>query len=81
MCMYIHARRIGVGHLANAFFISCRDEVEEETVLDLLGTCPAVCQKRTRHLDAYYIDFLGDLSKIDVGSLRRFNVSSSWFKD
>ena len=74
-------RRIGVGHLANDFCRSCRDEEEEETVPHLLGTCPALCQRRKKYLDAYYMDNLKELSRIDTGSLNRFIRSSEWFQN
>ena len=48
--MGTHAWRIGIGHLANDFFRSCRDEEKEEAVLQLLGTCPAICQRRKKHI-------------------------------
>ena len=40
-----HARHIGVGHLANDFCRSCGDEEEDETILYLLCTCPALAQR------------------------------------
>ena len=59
-------------HLAKDLCRSCRDEEEEEMVLRILGTGPALFQRRKRQLSAYYIDELSDLSNIDFGSLRRF---------
>ena len=46
------------------------DQEKEETVLYLLGTYPARCKRRRRHLDAYYIDVLG-----------RFIASSNWLEN
>ena len=71
------AMRFGAGHLPNDSFRSCRGE--KETVLHL--RYPALCRRRNRHLGAYYIDDLSDLSKIDIGSLSRFIVHSRWLQD
>ena len=66
--MDIHGRRIGLGHFANVFCRSCRDEIKEETVPHLLGTCPALCQRRMNDLE--------ELLVIDIASLNRFIRSS-----
>ena len=52
--MHVHARRIGLGHLANDFCKSCRDEEKEETVTHQLDTCLVLCQRRMK-----YILFIG----------------------
>ena len=45
----------------------CRNEEKnEEIFLRLLGTCPALCQRRKRHLGAYYIGDLRHLWNFDV---------------
>ena len=75
------ARRISLGHLAINFCRSCTDEEEEETVLYLLGTCPALCYSRKIHLGAYYIHNLSNLSNIDIDSLCCFIISFRWFQD
>ena len=41
---------IGLEHLVNDFFRSCRDKEEVETVLYLLGTCLLLCRKRKKPL-------------------------------
>ena len=76
-----HARRIGLGHLANDFCRSCRDVEEEETVPHLLGTCPAPYQRKRKYLGTYYIDDLEELSRINIGCLNRFIRSSEMFRD
>ena len=70
--MVKHARRIGLEHLANDFYRNRRDEQEEETVPQLLGTCPALCQRIRKYLGTYHIDDLKELLGIDIGSLNRF---------
>ena len=50
-----HARRIGLGHFANAICRRSRDEEEEETVTHLLGICPAFCQRRMEYMGTYYV--------------------------
>ena len=39
---------------------SCRNKEEEETVPQLLGTCPVLCQRRRKYLGAYYMCDLGN---------------------
>ena len=52
-----HARRIGMGHFANDFCKSCRMRGQRiKTVLYILETCLALCQRRKMHLGAYCID-------------------------
>ena len=68
-CMDAPAWRNGVGRLANYFYRSCRYKKEKDTVLHLLGTFPALCQRRKAHLVAYHIHDLGNLSNIDVDCL------------
>ena len=46
--MGAHMRYIGLGHLANDFCKNCRDEEEEETASQLLGTYPTLCQRRMK---------------------------------
>ena len=65
---------IFIRYLKNKFCRSCRDK--EETVLHLLGTCPALCKRTKRYLGAYYTDDLSDMLNIDFRSLSRFIVSS-----
>ena len=77
--MSTHASRFGLRHLANDFFRSYRDEEEEDTVPQLLGTCSTLCQKRKKYLGANYMDDLEKLSRIDIGNLNRFIRSSEWF--
>ena len=77
----VYASRIGVGYLANYFCRRCRDKEDEETILHLLGTCLALRQRWKRHLCAYHIYDLRDLSNIDVGCLSRCAVSSRWLQD
>ena len=48
--MSVHARPIGLGNLADDFCRSCKNEEEKGTILLLLGTCPALCQRRKRDL-------------------------------
>ena len=62
----IDSWRIGVGHLTNNFYRTPRDAEEEETLLHLLGTCPALYQRRKRHLCAYYIYNLGYLPTLTL---------------
>ena len=47
-------------------------EKEEETVPYLLGTCPALLQRRRKYLRTYYVSNLEELSRIDTGSLNCF---------
>ena len=75
--MGFHSRRIDLGHLANNFCRSCRDE-EEETVPYLPATCTDLYQRR-KYLGAYYMDGLEKLSRFDIGSLNRLIGSSVWF--
>ena len=70
-----NARLVVMGHLAKDFCISSRDKEEEEMVLHLLRICPALCQRKKRHVGAYYIDDMSDLSNIDVGNLNRSSGS------
>ena len=49
--------------------------------LHLLGTCPAICQRRMKYLGTYYMDELEELSRIDIGGLNHFIRSSVWFRD
>ena len=79
--MGILARRIGLGHLANVFCRSQRDEKEQETVPHLLGTCLALCQRRIKYLGTYHIDDVEELSKIVIGSQNRFIGGYEWFRD
>ena len=53
-----HERRIGLGHLGNYFCRSCVDEEENETVLYLLCTCPALGRRKKSHLGAFYMENL-----------------------
>ena len=50
-----------MGHFANDFGRSCKNEEKEEAVLHLLGTYRTLCQRSKRYLRAY-IDDLGYLS-------------------
>ena len=59
--MGVHAKPIDVGNVENGFCSNCRDEQEEETVLHILEICPAICGRRKRHFNAYYIADLRDL--------------------
>ena len=51
-----YGKRIGVANFANDFCINCRDDKEEKIVIHLLLTRPALCQKKKRHLAAYYTE-------------------------
>ena len=59
-----HASRIALRHLANDFCRSCKDEKERETVTHLLGTCPALCQRRMKYMSTYYVDDQEEVSEI-----------------
>lgn len=72
--MGTRGRRISLGHLANDFCRSCGNECK--IVLRLLCTCSALDRRRKRHLLAYYMENLDELSCTDVGSLSRFFGSS-----
>ena len=63
------ARNIGLRHLANNFCKSCRDEKKEETILNMLGTCPALYQKGNKYLGASCMHDREELSRIDIGGL------------
>ena len=60
-----HARRIFYGHLANDFSSLCKDKEDDETILHLLSTCPALGGRRK---SAYYLDDLDKLACMDIGS-------------
>ena len=49
-----HVRPIGLGQIVNDFCRSCSKK-EDETILHLLCTYPAIGQRRKRHLGAYYM--------------------------
>ena len=74
--MGTHAKAVGLGHFANDFCQSCRSEEKEETVTYLLGTCPALCQRRMKYVGTYFVDDLEELSGIDIGSLNLLVQSS-----
>ena len=76
--MRTYANCIGLGHLANNFCRSCRDEEEEETFPHWLGTYPTLCQRRRKYLGTYNIDDLEDLSRIEISSINRFIRRSKW---
>ena len=60
------ARSIDLEQLAIGFCRSCRDEEDEQSVLQLLCICQVLCQRRNKYLGAYYMDFLEKLSRIDI---------------
>ena len=74
-----HARRIDLEHLANDFCRSCGNEEDDETIIHLLCTCPALDRRRKRQLDAYYMEDLDVLACMHITSLRCFIESSEWF--
>ena len=55
------ARRIGLKLLVNDFCRSYGDKEENETILHLLYTCPALGANRKRYLEAYYMQDLDEL--------------------
>lgn len=74
--MDAHAKPMYLPHLANDLCRSCMDEEEEERMLHLLGTCPALCVRRKRYLGAYNFENLQNLSGIDMGIQ---NLLIGWF--
>ena len=72
---------IGPVNFANDFCRRCRNKEKDESVLQLLGICPALCQRRNKHLGAYHMDDFNELSTIDIGSLNRFIRSFVQFQD
>ena len=74
-----HSKVMGLGHLTNDFCRSCRDEEEEESVLHLLGTCPALSKKRKDLFGFYFSNNLSDFDNINIPCLLRFIESSKWF--
>ena len=55
----------------NDFCRSCGDEEDDETIICLLCTWPALGWRKKRHLRAYYMQDLDELSCMDVGRLSR----------
>jgi len=74
-----HAKKIGLGHLTNDFCRSCRDEEEEETIIHLLCTCPALSRNRKKHLGFYNSNYLSDIAKVGIRQLSSYVGSSGWF--
>ena len=72
-----HARR--VGNLANDFCRIYGDEEENETILHILCTCPALGRRTKRHPDDYYMEDLDELSCMDISRLSRFIGSTERF--
>ena len=73
--MGTHMKRICLGHLTNDFCRSCRDEEEEKIAPHLLGTCSVLSQRRRKYLGTYYMNYLEELPRINIGSLNRFIIS------
>ena len=74
--MGAHARHVGLRHPANDFSKSCRDEIENETVLNLSVTRPVLCKRSKIFFAAYRMDKLEKLPRLDIDSLSRFIRSS-----
>lgn len=77
--MNTNEKRMELRNLANAFCISFRDKKVETTILHLLGTSPALCIKRKRHVGAYYLRDICELPGGDMGNLNRFILNSGKF--
>lgn len=60
-----------LGHLTNDFYRSYRNDEEEETILHLLGKCPALSLGKNKNLGVN-IEDLSELSCADVGSQNLF---------
>ena len=55
--------------------------IGDETILHLLCTCPTLGRSRKKQLGAYHMDYLDELSCIDIGSLSLLIENSEWFLD
>ena len=59
-----HSKVMDLWHLTYDFCRSCRDEEEKESVLHLLGTCPAPSKKRKNVFDFLISNNLNDFDAL-----------------